>query len=140
MLSGEKVLLSVSILSCILKFVDFIFRFIIPLFSQMCPFHKFIRGSIEQMLTFQEFKDVCKNLNKEQVEAAFKRFDQTGNEKLNFKEFSDMMTKRSDSRRNIVKTKTEAGDKVDGAGAAGEAPSEPEEDKETESPRNSEQN
>ena len=106
----------------------------------MCLFHKFIRGSIEQMLTFQEFKDVCKNLNKEQVEAAFKRFDQTGNEKLNFKEFSDMMTKRSDSRRNIVKTKTEAGDKVDGAGAAGEAPSEPEEDKETESPRNSEQN
>ena len=88
------------------------------------------------MLTFQEFKDVCKNLNKEQVEAAFKRFDQTGNEKLNFKEFSDMMTKRSDSRRNIVKSKTEAGDKVDGAGA----PSEPEEDKETESPRNSEQN
>ena len=80
------------------------------------------------MLTFQEFKDVCKNLNKEQVEAAFKRFDQTGNEKLNFKEFSDMMTKRSDSRRNIVKSKTEAGDKVDGAGA----PSEPEEDKETE--------
>lgn len=140
MLSGEKVLLRVSILSCILKVVDFIFRFIIPLFSQMCPFHKFIRGSIEQMLTFQEFKDVCKNLNKEQVEAAFKRFDQTGNEKLNFKEFSDMMTKRSDSRRNIVKTKTEAGDKVDGAGAAGEAPSEPEEDKETESPRNSEQN
>lgn len=140
MLSGEKVLLCVSILSCILKVVDFIFRFIIPLFSQMCPFHKFIRGSIEQMLTFQEFKDVCKNLNKEQVEAAFKRFDQTGNEKLNFKEFSDMMTKRSDSRRNIVKTKTEAGDKVDGAGAAGEAPSEPEEDKETESPRNSEQN
>ena len=140
MLSGEKVLLCVSILSCILKVVDFIFRFIIPLFSQMCPFHKFIRGSIEQMLTFQEFKDVCKNLNKEQVEAAFKRFDQTGNEKLNFKEFSDMMTKRSDSRRNIVKTKTETGDKVDGAGAAGEAPSEPEEDKETESPRNSEQN
>ena len=30
------------------------------------------------------------------VEAAFKRFDQTGNEKLNFKEFSDMMTKRAE--------------------------------------------
>ena len=66
------------------------------------------------------------------MEAAFKRFDQTGNEKLNFKEFSDMMTKRSDSKRNIVKTKTEAGDKVDGAGA------EPEEEKEAESPRNNE--
>ena len=70
------------------------------------------------------------------MEAAFKRFDQTGNEKLNFKEFSDMMTKRSDSRRHIVKTKTEAGDKVDGAGAAGEEASELEEDKEAESPRN----
>ena len=61
-------------------------------------------------VSFQEFKDVCKNLNKEQVEAAFKRFDQTGNEKLNFKEFSDMMTKRSDSKK--VKTKTDAGDKA----------------------------
>ena len=44
------------------------------------------------------------------MEAAFKRFDQTGNEKLNFKEFSDMMTKRSDSKK--VKTKTDAGDKA----------------------------
>ena len=26
----------------------------------------------------QEFKEVCRNLNKEQIEAAFKRFDQTG--------------------------------------------------------------
>ena len=72
------------------------------------------------------------------MEAAFKRFDQTGNEKLNFKEFSDMMTKRSDSKKNIVKTKTEAGDKVDGAGAAREAPTETEEEKEAESPRNNE--
>merc|ERR550525_2141684 len=47
-------------------------------------------------VTKHEFKDVCKNLNKDQVEAAFKRFDQTGNEKLNFKEFSEMMTKRSE--------------------------------------------
>lgn len=47
-----------------------------------------------------------------------------------------MMTKRSDSKRHIVKTKTEAGDKVDGAGATGEEPSELEEEKEEESPRN----
>ena len=87
-------------------------------------------------VTKHEFKDVCKNLNKEQVEAAFKRFDQTGNEKLNFKEFSNMMTKRSDSKRNIVKTKTEARDRVDGAGATREEPSELEENKEEESPRN----
>ena len=97
---------------------------------------KEICGRISYVVSFQEFKDVCKNLNKEQVEAAFKRFDQTGNEKLNFKEFSDMMTKRSDSKRNIVMTKTEARDKVDGAGATGKEPSELEEDKEEESPRN----
>ena len=30
-------------------------------------------------ITLQEFKEVCRNLNKEQIEAAFKRFDQTGN-------------------------------------------------------------
>jgi len=64
-------------------------------------------------VTKHEFKDVCKNLNKTQVEAAFKRFDQTGNEKLNFKEFSDMMTKRADggkgeSRR--ARPQQEAGD------------------------------
>lgn len=47
-----------------------------------------------------------------------------------------MMTKRSDSRRQIAKTKTEAGDKVDGAGAAEKEASELEEDKEAESPRN----
>ena len=28
--------------------------------------------------SLQEFKEVCRNLNKEQIEAAFKRFDQTG--------------------------------------------------------------
>ena len=69
-------------------------------------------------MSFQEFQEVCKNLNKDQVEkkeyfiefcfyfvlvvqveAAFKRFDQTGNEKLNFKEFSDMMTKRSNDSK-----------------------------------------
>lgn len=50
-------------------------------------------------VTKHEFQEVCKNLNKDQVEAAFKRFDQTGNEKLNFKEFSDMMTKRSNDSK-----------------------------------------
>ena len=34
----------------------------------------------------QEFKEVCRNLNKEQIEAAFKRFDQTG-EISNFNTF-----------------------------------------------------
>ena len=33
-----------------------------------------------------------------QVEAAFKKFDQTGNDKLNFREFRDMMTKRTENK------------------------------------------
>jgi hypothetical protein len=33
-----------------------------------------------------------------QVEAAFKKFDQTGNEKLNYREFCDMMNKKSGER------------------------------------------
>eukprot|EP00092_Neocalanus_flemingeri_P103330 GFUD01132229.1.p1 GENE.GFUD01132229.1~~GFUD01132229.1.p1 ORF type:complete len:161 (+),score=67.25 GFUD01132229.1:167-649(+) len=49
-------------------------------------------------VTKNEFKEVCKNLNREQVEAAFKKFDQTGNEKLNFREFRDMMTKRTENK------------------------------------------
>lgn len=36
---------------------------------------------------------------------AFKRFDQTGNEKLNFKEFSDMMTRRTDSKKTTRSSK-----------------------------------
>jgi len=58
-------------------------------------------------VTKHEFKDVCKNLNKDQVEVAFKRFDQTGNEKLNFKEFSDMMTRRTDSKKTTRTKKQE---------------------------------
>jgi len=49
-------------------------------------------------VTKNEFKEVCKNLNREQVEAAFKKFDQTGNDKLNFREFRNMMTKRTESK------------------------------------------
>ena len=51
----------------------------------------------------QEFKEVCKNLNKEQIEATFKKFDQTGNDKLSFREFRDMMGKRSESKSKLVK-------------------------------------
>ena len=34
-----------------------------------------------------------------QIEATFKKFDQTGNEKLNLKEFSDMMGKRTENAK-----------------------------------------
>merc|ERR1711974_99390 len=54
-------------------------------------------------VTKAEFKEVCKNLNKEQIEATFKKFDQTGNDKLSFREFRDMMSKRSESKGKMVK-------------------------------------
>ena len=44
------------------------------------------RDSFVSKRETQEFKEVCRNLNKEQIEAAFKRFDQTG-EISNFNTF-----------------------------------------------------
>ena len=49
---------------------------------------------------------MCRNLNKDQIEAAFKKFDQTGNDKLNFREFKDMMNKRTPSTK-LAKPKEE---------------------------------
>jgi len=46
-------------------------------------------------VTKNEFREVCKNLNREQIDVAFKKFDQTGNDKLNYREFCDMMNKKS---------------------------------------------
>ena len=40
-----------------------------------------------------------------QVEAAFKKFDQTGNAKLNFREFREMMTKKAETKESKVKEK-----------------------------------
>jgi len=45
-------------------------------------------------VTKSEFKKVCKNLTREQIEAAFKKFDAAGNGKLNYVEFCDMMNRR----------------------------------------------
>merc|ERR1712154_648279 len=55
-------------------------------------------------VTKNEFKEVCKNLSKEQIEATFKKFDQTGNEKLNLKEFSEMMGKRTETTKKKTET------------------------------------
>ena len=45
-----------------------------------------------------------------QIEATFRKFDQTGNDKLNLKEFSDMMTKRTETTKK--KTETLSKDQV----------------------------
>ena len=47
---------------------------------------KFIFASICKIFLF-----ICA-----QVEAAFKKFDQTGNDKLNYREFCDMMNKKTE--------------------------------------------
>ena len=39
-----------------------------------------------------------------QIEATFKKFDQTGNEKLNLREFSDMMGKRTETTKKKTET------------------------------------
>ena len=39
-----------------------------------------------------------------QIEATFRKFDQTGNDKLNLKEFSDMMSKRTDAAKKKSET------------------------------------
>ena len=39
-----------------------------------------------------------------QIEATFKKFDQTGNDKLNKKEFSDMMCKRTETSKKKTET------------------------------------
>ena len=39
-----------------------------------------------------------------QIDVAFKKFDQTGNDKLNFKEFCDMMNKRTNSTKKSSET------------------------------------
>ena len=56
-----------------------------------------------ELFIHQEFKEVCKNLNKEQVDSAFKKFDQTGNDKLNYKEFKEMMTKKETKTTKLTK-------------------------------------
>jgi len=50
-------------------------------------------------VTMNEFKEVCKNLSKDQIDATFKKFDQAGNGQLNLREFSDMMTRRTDNAK-----------------------------------------
>jgi Ca2+-binding EF-hand superfamily protein len=45
-------------------------------------------------VTKTEFQKVCKNLTKEQIQAAFNKFDKSGNGKLNYVEFCGMMNAR----------------------------------------------
>jgi len=46
------------------------------------------------LVTKQEFMTICKNLTDEQVKAAFKQFDTSGDDKLDYREFCEMINKR----------------------------------------------
>jgi len=48
------------------------------------------------VVTKEEFQKICKNLTKEQVEVAFAKFDQTGNNMLDYREFCDMINTRQE--------------------------------------------
>ena len=45
-------------------------------------------------IVLQEFMTICKNLTDEQVKAAFKQFDTSGDDKLDYREFCEMINKR----------------------------------------------
>lgn len=49
-----------------------------------------------------------------QIEATFKKFDQTGNDKLNVREFGEMMNKRSDQARKKSETSKKEDSKSEG--------------------------
>jgi len=51
-------------------------------------------------ITKAEFKLVCKNLTKEQISAAFAKFDETGNGKLNYVEFCGMMNRSKNKAKD----------------------------------------
>jgi len=46
------------------------------------------------LVTKQEFMTICKNLTDEQVKAAFEQFDTSGDDKLDYREFCEMINKR----------------------------------------------
>merc|ERR1712241_1025692 len=47
------------------------------------------------LVTKQEFMTICENLSDEQVRVAFAKFDTSGDEKLDYREFCDMINKKN---------------------------------------------
>ena len=67
--------------------------------TQMEKAFKVMDKDHDGFITKAEFKQVCKNLTKEQVEAAFKKFDAAGDGRLNYVEFCDMMNRRKNLQK-----------------------------------------
>ena len=55
------------------------------------PMYSFLGDGL---VTKQEFMTICKNLTDEQVKAAFAQFDTSGDDKLDYREFCEMINKR----------------------------------------------
>ena len=51
---------------------------------------------IELFQLFQEFMTICKNLTDEQVKIAFDKFDTSGDDMLDYREFCMMINKRGE--------------------------------------------
>ena len=54
-----------------------------------------LSGDSHQLRYLQEFMTICKNLTDEQVKAAFEQFDTSGDDKLDYREFCDMINKKN---------------------------------------------
>merc|ERR1712203_165083 len=48
------------------------------------------------VVTKEEFQKICKNLTDEQVEMAFSKFDSSGDDKLDYREFCEMINKKAE--------------------------------------------
>jgi len=47
-------------------------------------------------VTKEEFNSICKNLNPDQVKMAFQKFDKTGDDRLDYREFCHMINKKQE--------------------------------------------
>ena len=50
------------------------------------------------VVTKKEFMSICKNLTDEQVKMAFAKFDTSGEDKLDYREFCEMIRKKEEER------------------------------------------
>ena len=54
--------------------------------------------TLEKLFTKKEFMSICKNLTDEQVKMAFSKFDTSGDDKLDYREFCEMIRKKEEER------------------------------------------
>ena len=60
--------------------------------------HNTIQSLIIMISPVEEFMTICKNLTDEQVRVAFEKFDTSGDERLDYREFCEMINKRQEEQ------------------------------------------